>query len=283
LIVEQMLLERPGLEVPMLQRLAQRLREASVIVSYNGKSFDWPLLRTRFILNRVAAPEVSAHLDLLHCARRVYKPRLGQVRLVHLEEEVLGFTRSDDIGGEAIPETYLGYLRGRVPAQALAPIVSHNRFDLVALAAILGEIARRFSVEHVQDVRDQLGYARVAARADDVERAQRLAERAAERDVRGDLAPQALYLSGQLALSRGDLDGAIAAFVRSVEACAGEPTGAARAHLSLAKLFEHKRKQFVQALVHARHTAPAEGEDACQRRVARIERRVLRDGPERSR
>ena len=82
LVVEQLLLERPGLEKPMLQRFAALLSASSCVVSYNGKSFDWPLLRTRFVLNRVAAPKVVAHLDLLHCARRVYKRRLGPVRLV---------------------------------------------------------------------------------------------------------------------------------------------------------------------------------------------------------
>jgi uncharacterized protein YprB with RNaseH-like and TPR domain len=278
LCVEQLLLERPGMEAPLLQRLAERLRAASCIVSYNGKSFDWPLLRTRFILNRVPAPPLVAHLDLLHCARRVYKPRLTQVRLVHLEEQVLGFTRVDDVAGEMIPETYLGYLRGRMPASALAPIVEHNRSDLLALPAILGELVRRFSVDHEQDVRDQFGFAQVAARAADHERAIALAERAAERDVRCLLAPQALYLSGQLALSRGELDSAIDAFVRSVEAAAQDEQRAAAAHLALAKLLEHKQKSYARALEHAKRTAPAEGDDACEKRVARLARRLAQTG-----
>ena len=75
--VEQLLLPAPGLEVPMLRRLAERVDAASALVSYNGKAFDWPLLRNRFVLNRVPVATPAAHPDLLHCARRVYKRRLG--------------------------------------------------------------------------------------------------------------------------------------------------------------------------------------------------------------
>lgn len=277
LTVEQLLLEKPGHEGPILRRLAQRLAEASCVVSYNGKSFDWPLLRTRFILNRVPAPAVPAHLDLLHCARRVFKRRLGAVRLVHLEEQVLGFTRVDDIAGEMIPQTYLGFLRGQVPASALAPIIEHNRHDLVALAAIMGELVRRFSSEHAQDARDTLGYAQVAARADDRHRAVQLAEQAAEGDIRGELAPQALFLAGQLHAKAGDLDAAVARYLASIDAACGDLRMAAPARLALAKLFERAKRDLTRAIEHARHTAHAEGEDACEKRVLRLLQRMERE------
>jgi uncharacterized protein YprB with RNaseH-like and TPR domain len=273
--VEQLLLERPGQEVPMLQRLGQALAEASCIISYNGKSFDWPLLRTRFILNRVAAPKVPAHLDLLHCARRVYKRRLGAVRLVNLEENILGFERVDDMPGELIPQTYLGYLRGHVPGSALQPILDHNRSDLVALAAILGELVRRFRGQHVgQDARDHLGFASVAARAADHERALAFAHAAAEADLRGELSPDAYYLAGELKLRTHDYAGALQAFTRSLEAAGPHDERAARAHLALAKLWEHKLKDGARALQHAAHTARVEGEECCARRVARLQRKL---------
>ena len=274
LVVEQMLLERPGHEAAMLVRLAEQITTASCIVSYNGKSFDWPLLRTRYILNRVPAPRVPAHLDLLHCARRVYKRRLGAVRLVHLEEEILGFTRIDDISGELIPQTYLGFLRGQVPARELVPIVDHNRHDLVALAAMQGEIVRRFrALDAAQDARDQLGFARVAARASDRERALSFAQGAAEADVRGELAPEALYLAGELKLKQGDLEGARLAYLQSAQSAPAHSEQASRAHLALAKLLEHRLKQYEQALAHAQHCAAAEGAAACQKRVERLSRK----------
>ncbi|MCZ7679242.1 MAG: ribonuclease H-like domain-containing protein [Sandaracinaceae bacterium] len=97
--IEQLVLRAPGEEAPMLRRLAERVEGASCLVSYNGKSYDWPLLRNRFVLNRVPVAAPPAHLDLLHCARRIFKRRLGQVRLVHLEAQVLGMQREHDIDG----------------------------------------------------------------------------------------------------------------------------------------------------------------------------------------
>jgi uncharacterized protein YprB with RNaseH-like and TPR domain len=278
LIVEQLFLPRPGLEGPLLARLAERMQEASAIVSYNGKSFDWPLLRTRFILNRVPAPKLPAHLDLLHCARRVYKSRLGSVRLIHLEQALLGFERIDDIPGELIPQTYFDFLRGERAGSTLTPILEHNRSDLVALPALLGEILRRFAGEHAQqDARDQLGFAKVAARADSSERAIALAHAAADADLRGELASTALFLVGELKLQKGDLLGAAQAFERAVELSA-QAFDAARAHLALAKLHERKTKQLACALQHAERTAECEGEQACARRVARLQARIQKRG-----
>jgi hypothetical protein len=205
----------------------------------------------------------------------VYKRRLGTVRLVNLEEAILGFERVDDMPGELIPQTYLGFLRGQVPGGALEPVIDHNRHDLVALAAILGELVRRFRGEQVrQDARDQLGFANVAARAADHERALSFAHAAAEADVRGELAPDALYLAGELKLRGHDFEAASRAFQASLQAAGGNLEQAARAHLALAKLYEHKLKDFERAHAHARETAPLEGEDACARRVTRLARKL---------
>jgi uncharacterized protein len=276
LVVEQLLLPRPGLEAPMLARLAARIAEASAIVSYNGKSFDWPLLRTRFILNRIAAPPLPCHLDLLHCARRVYKARLGSVRLVFLEQELLGFERIDDMPGELIPETYLSFLRGQSPGSVLAPILDHNRSDLVALPALLGELLRRFRGEHArEDARDKLGFAKVAARALASDRAIACAHAACEADTRGEVAAHALQLVGELKLREGDVAGACEAFERALDLSVRH-SDVARAHLALAKLHEHKTKQHARALVHALCTAEAEGEQASARRVDRLRARIAR-------
>ncbi|MET0344179.1 MAG: ribonuclease H-like domain-containing protein [Polyangiales bacterium] len=273
--VEQLLLPKPGAEVPMLVRLRERLASASAVVSYNGKSFDWPLLRTRFVMNRMTPPALPAHLDLLHCARRVYKSRLGSVRLVCLEQDLLGFERIDDIAGEAIPAMYLGYVRGMLSGSCLAPVVEHNRSDLVALPALLGDIVRRFQAHSREDARDQLGFARVAARGAELDRAIALAHAAAEADVRGVLSGSALQLLGELRLKAGELERAIDAFEGAIAASTSR-VEAARAHLALAKLHEHKTKRLDLALRHAAETAAAEGEDESRRRVARIVQRSAR-------
>lgn len=270
---EQLLLTQPGREVPMLRRLAERLAEASAIVTYNGKSFDWPLLRNRFVLNRVPLPEVRGHLDLLHCARRVFKYRLESVRLVDVETDVLGFVRVGDVDGGEIPELYWQFLRTG-DGSLLEPILEHNAHDVVALAAIMGRLAAGFdgnSDGHdPHDNMDRIGYAEVARRNRDHDKALELARAAGH-----DLGARALGVVADLERRAGNVDAAVAALTRALETGV---TGrdAALVHLTMAKLCEHRLKDLARALEHARHTLRAEGRDKHERRIARLERRLSR-------
>ncbi len=89
LVVEQLLVRALGEEAPMLEHVRKRVLGASMLVSFNGKSFDMPLLRTRFVMARTTAPPEPAHLDLVHVARRIHKRRGFPCRLVTIEERVL--------------------------------------------------------------------------------------------------------------------------------------------------------------------------------------------------
>lgn len=273
--VEQLFLRNLGQEVPMLQRLAERIRTASCIVSYNGKSFDWPLLRSRFILNRVPAPELPPHLDLLHCSRRIFKGRLDSVRLVEMEREVLGFHREGDVDGSLIPGLYTGYLRGGDP-DVLLPILEHNDMDVVALAALIAELARHFTeVQREGDPRDHLAYARVAARADDAERALHFARAAVDGGGAEAVAVDALSLIAQVQRKRGQPGEAAEALHQALPR-SSDPGQLAELHFALAKLYEHGLRDWGRARHHARHTEPVEGPQAHGRRLGRLSRRLLR-------
>ena len=106
-VLEQILLRRLGEEAPLLEQVAKRLRECSMIVTYNGKSFDMPLLTTRFVMTRLPAYEQRPHLDLVHVARRIHKGRVGSFRLVGLEAEVLGQERIGDVAGADVVACYV--------------------------------------------------------------------------------------------------------------------------------------------------------------------------------
>src|SRR5581483_1819887 len=181
LIVRQLFVPRPGHERPLLQRLAEQLACASLLVTFNGKCFDWPLLRARFVMNRIPLPPALPHLDLLHCARRVFKRRLGATRLQDLEAQVLGFHREDDIAGAEIPAVYFDWLRsGR--SHLIERVLEHNAQDIISMAAVLAELCRRFDVVADDDpAEDCLGLARVSERSGDSSRAEALARAAAER------------------------------------------------------------------------------------------------------
>lgn len=272
--LRQLFLRRLGEERPMLEFLADRLTRASCIITYNGKSFDWPLIGQRFVMNRLPPPPDPLHLDLLHCARRAYKKRIGGARLVQIEERVLGMQRVDDTPGHEIPLIYLDFVRGG-PADRVAGVIQHNAHDIVAMAALLGRLGERFAAAHRDDdPRDLLSYARIAERAGDPQRAADFARVAAERST-GSHAADAWLLHATLARRRGDVDEAQRGYEAALaEAVDREQSGAA--HLALAKLFEHRRKDFDQALRHAYHTRWMEGAPAWQKRIDRIERKRAR-------
>ncbi len=121
--------EEPSLLLDILERLDQR----RVLVTFNGKSFDWPLLQTRFQMTRASErfPSLLAHLDLLHPARQLWRLRLQSVALTQLERHVLQFDRGQDIPSETIPQRYFDFLRGG-PPEPMAEVFRHNQMDFAA-------------------------------------------------------------------------------------------------------------------------------------------------------
>jgi len=146
--VEQFFMRDLDEEHSVLLELSERMRERPVLVTFNGKSFDWPLLETRYRMTRsVRAFSPKVHLDLLHPARQLWRLRLGSVRLKDLERHVLGkggrsldWSRHDDIDSSLIPQMYFDYLRAGL-AEPLAGIFRHNQMDLRGLAALAGRIS----------------------------------------------------------------------------------------------------------------------------------------------
>jgi len=143
--VEQLFMRDFAEEHSVLCQLGARLAERPVLVTFNGKTFDWPLLENRFRMTRsIAVPSLAAHLDLLHPARALWKFRLGTVRLTDLERDVLnptllGWRRDGDVSSKFIPQFYFDFLRGG-PPEPLLGVARHNQMDLRGLAALFGKI-----------------------------------------------------------------------------------------------------------------------------------------------
>jgi uncharacterized protein YprB with RNaseH-like and TPR domain len=273
LVVRQLFVPRPGQERPLLARLAERLSAASVLVTFNGKCFDWPLLRARFVMNRVPLPPPLPHLDLLHVARRVFKRRLGATRLQDLEAQVLAFWRHDDIAGADIPDVYFDWLRsGR--AHLIERVLEHNAQDLISMAAVLAELCRRFDSPGEEDAaEDCLGLAKVSERSGDAVRAESLARSAAERATEASVELDALALLARLATRRRAFTEAAQWLERATTLRAPE---VALAHLAYARICEHALKDFAKALHHAKAAAAAESPEAHAKRIARITARLGR-------
>ena len=122
-------------EAALLWAVGECVRNAGVLISYNGRSFDWPLLQTRLVMRRASWPS-PPHLDLLTLARRIFRPRLPDCALQTLEPAVLHLHRADDLPGSLIPGRYFAWLRGGDP-HVLDPVFIHNRQDVLSMALLL--------------------------------------------------------------------------------------------------------------------------------------------------
>lgn len=211
--VEQLLMRDFTEEYSLLQELAERLKERPVLVTFNGKSFDWPLLENRFAMTRsIVAPKLAAHMDLLHPARALWKLRLGSVRLADLERRVLdaprlGWRREDDIDSALIPQRYFDYLRGG-PAQPIVGIVRHNQMDLRGLAALFCKINAMLSesagiLDECESL-DLFGLSRFLQRRGDTIRAHTACAQALAIGLPADIRPKAQRELALMAKRRGE-------------------------------------------------------------------------------
>ncbi len=137
---EQLFLPELCSELSLLSYLEAKLAKHSGLVSFNGKSYDIPLLTTRFIQNRVRSLiDLQPNFDVLHAARRVWKNDFGNCTLLTLEEKLLQIERKGDVPGEEIPQIYIDYLRSKKTG-AVARVAYHNRMDILSMAAVIQQL-----------------------------------------------------------------------------------------------------------------------------------------------
>lgn len=139
--IRQLTITSMAAETAMLRTFAGWLGEDTVLVSYNGKCYDAPLLATRYRLARLANPLLGlAHLDLLHPVRRRWKGVWENCRLATAERQLIGVVREDDLPGSEAPAAWLTYLRGGSAAN-LRRVAHHNAQDLKSLAGVLIQLS----------------------------------------------------------------------------------------------------------------------------------------------
>ena len=250
--VEQLFLRDFSEEHSLLHELSARLAERPVLVTFNGKSFDWPLLENRFTMTRaIRVPSLAAHLDLLHPARALWKLRLGSVRLVELERHVLdaarlGWHREDDVSSALIPQYYFDYLRGG-SARPLAGVVKHNQMDLRGLAALFGKINslldEREASHQAADSLDLFGLSRYLNRRGEKERAHAMCAQALGAGLPAEFRPQATRELAIMTRRRGDVERAAALWLELVH----DPQDGVAACEHLAIHYERNAHDFQRA------------------------------------
>ncbi len=244
--LQQFFLRDPSEEPAMLEALINFLAPCEGLVTFNGKSFDAPLLATRYSLHRIPVPFKNyAHIDLLPLARRLWRDRLPSRALKYLEEHVLGFTRtSDEVPGYEIPWLYFDYLRSG-DARPLGGVFYHNAMDVVAMAALLSHVSELLADPYSGRVEHGLDFVALGKLYEDLghwDEAARLFERGLEIGLTESDFGVAVKRLSILQKKRGDVSQALKLWEEAAQ------KGHIYAHIELAKYYEHKMRDVKTAI-----------------------------------
>jgi uncharacterized protein len=243
--IEQFFLREYSEEPALLFAVRERIAERPVLVTFNGKSFDWPLLETRYRMSRkISVPTPRAHLDFLHPARNLWRLRLGSVRLSELERHVLGWDRGADLHSGLIPKIYFDYLRGG-PPEPLIPVLNHNQMDLRGLAALSSRVLSLLAdAENLgQDGLELFGVSRICEKRGESARARKLYEQSISSILPTETDRAARRSLAKLAKREGDFDLACELWKDAV----GNSRHGYEAYEQLAIYYEHKARDPEQA------------------------------------
>ncbi|HBC46220.1 MAG TPA: hypothetical protein DCZ43_04170 [candidate division Zixibacteria bacterium] len=246
-VVRQYILRDFSEEPAQLRTLASDLAGLSGILTYNGKTFDMPLLRTRFRINRMEIPFGNhLHLDFMHPCRRLYKRHFDSLNLTNLEEKVLGFDREDDVPAHIIPRLYFDYLQNR-DESILLPIVNHNRNDIVSLYMLAQETFRRVELALAQSLDDDLlllSVGQILYRSGQCQRSRELLSCIKPQFAPRDIVDETLRLHSKAAHKMKDWDDALKIWNQMLRL----GRFGCYPHIELAKHHEHRLKDYQRAL-----------------------------------
>jgi hypothetical protein len=248
----QYFMSDPSTEIAQLAALEAFLAPCQALVTFNGKSFDAPLLNTRFLFHGWASPLPGlVHLDLLHLARRLWRERLPSRTLANLEVQIINQSRTEeDIPGWAIPQMYFDFLRSG-DVTPLKRVFYHNAMDVVSLAALFNHTARLLSNPFSPQIEHNLDLAAIARLHEDlgqIESALSLYQHCLELHDQGfgvlpeHVLQDALARLAQIHKRRDDYSSAIPYWERLAS------YHEIQAHVELAKCYEHHQSDLHLAI-----------------------------------
>ena len=246
-LLSQFFLRDPIEETAQLFALSEFLGSKQGIVTFNGKPFDVPLLNSRYTINNDLSPFKSlAHIDLLPLARRLWRDRLPSRRLTELEQHILGFQRThEDVPGWLVPSLYFDYIKSG-DARPIKSVFYHNAMDIISMAALLNYITTLLSnplnstdtdgidLVALGNVFQNLGHFNTAAN---------LYAYALKRKLPPRILRKVLFYWSYMEKRRENLSIAIELW----EQAAAEKE--IFAHIELAKYYEHRTKDYIQAII----------------------------------
>lgn len=231
-------------QMNMLGDLARRFK---LLITYNGKTFDVPILRSRFIYHRLKSVWEIPNWDLLHSSRRLWRMRFNDCSLSTIEKEILKINRTHDIDGSLIPQLYFDYLRGIMPDRML-PVFDHNAQDVISLASLAYKILTYMenpSSEEIMHPEEQIGLYKTFSQCGEIDTALNCLERALFLSKDSEQSKTIILTLARIYKKHGKWNEALELWQGEIESRTNlsdlEP------FIELAKFFEHRLKDMDKA------------------------------------
>jgi uncharacterized protein len=244
-LLTQHLLPHPGGEIALYQSFLESI-DYSTLVTYNGKAFDWPQVKTRHTLVREHVPKLPSfgHFDLYHAARRMWKHKIERMKLSAVEKEVLGFERKDDIPGFLAPMIYFDFLERKHP-EGLLGVIKHNELDILSLITLYTHLSfQLLGLDGGRSTRETYEVGRWYSYLGEREKAKETFRHIADGE-------EAEAVAAKLALAKEhkrnkDYSNAVTLWLNVSEK--GTELQRLEAYLELAKYYEHHSKEYHLAI-----------------------------------
>ncbi len=230
-IVKQYFVSNPGIEFKLIETLIELFSKRRIVISYNGKCFDIPIIKTRCAINGINEPDIE-QIDLYHISRFIWKEKLPGFRLVDVERRVLGFERKNDLPGSMAPFAYREFLlRGK--RELLEKVFEHNLRDVYSLL----ELYLKISDKKDKDI--LFATARKHYKNKEYKLSLDVLRTLVSLDISSETKKSAYFLAAMCLKKMGDFDKAITLW---------EMVGDIESYVELAKFYEHKEKDYGKAL-----------------------------------
>lgn len=276
-VLKQFFMRDHGEEPSMLKALSAYLDQFDLLVTYNGRTFDQPLLETRYRLQRIPEPFPRLkHVDLLYSARRLWRLALESCRLQELEQRILGVERHGDVDGQFIPNLYFDYLRTGNFAP-LQPVISHNAVDILSLACLTAIVPVAFrEPQRLTSGAEMVGLARWFRNEGRIDEALLLMRQALQRPMADPLVYETLW---HVADIERKLERHAAAVAVWTELSTIRNPWQAQSLERLAIHYEHREKNLAMAFEMTLAAQVIEDSEALKKRAARLQRKVTSPKP----
>lgn len=276
-VLTQHILPQPGSEIPLYQSFLQNI-DYKNMVTYNGKSFDWPVLKSRHTLIREHVPKLPpfGHFDLYHAARRLWKHRLERLKLSIVEKEILEFERKDDIPGFLAPMIYFDFVERKDP-EGMLGILKHNEMDILSLISLYTHLSfQLLGLDSSRTAQETFEVGRWYSYIGESEAAEGVFSELSQGNK-----PEAVQARHALAFQakkKKDWHRAAGLWQEVAEQASGKLQF--EACLELAKIFEHRIKQYERALAYCEkaitieRTNEQKTSEELKKRISRLKNKI---------